>query len=171
MKIIRIIFWFLVLVCFAGLFLPQDYQVNRSIEINASSDSIHQLTNDLKQWPVWNPWLELEPSIKVTLGETTKGVGANQYWSDNSGGGRLEFIASAPRTGIIYNLWFNDAKLPSVSHLNYIAIGNNKTRVEWKIEGEIQIPIVGFYIAQMMDSNIGSAFELGLTNLKREAEQ
>lgn len=171
MKIIRIIFWFFVLVCFAGLFLPQDYQVNRSIEINASSADIHQFTNDLKQWSTWSPWLELEPSINVTLGKITSGVGANQQWSDSSGGGRLEFIASAPSSGIIYNLWFGGAQLPSVSHLNYITLGDNKTRVEWKIEGEIQIPIIGFYIAQMMDSMIGSAFELGLINLKREAEQ
>lgn len=171
MKIIRIIFWFLVLLCFAGLFLPQNYQVNRSIDINVSSQEIHQLTDDLTKWSVWSPWVELYPSIEITLGDITRGVGANQTWHADSNSGHLKFIASDPQSGIIYNLWFDDAKIPSVSHLNYITIGENKTRIQWKIEGEVQIPIIGFYLAQVMDSMIGSAFELGLANLKREAEQ
>lgn len=171
MKIIRFVFWFMVLVFFAGLFLPQDYRVSRSVEIKSAAATIHHLTADLKQWPRWSPWLELEPSVKVTLGDKTSGVGANQSWTGNSGGGRLIFLASSPQSGIIYNLWFEEAKMPAISHINYITTGAGTTRVEWNIEGDIQVPVIGFYLALAMDSMIGPAFEQGLNNLKREAEQ
>jgi len=171
MKIFRIVVWLVVLIGFVGLFLPQDYQVTRTITIKASPDKIHHLVADLSQWPRWNPWLELEPSVKVTLGDKLTGVGANQHWTDNSGGGRLSFIASSATTGIIYNIWFSDAKQPAVAHLNYIVLGAEKTKVEWTISGEVQLPIIGFYLAQAMDLMIGPAFELGLNNLEREINQ
>lgn len=170
MKILRVVVWLLVLAFFAGLFLPQDYRVSRSIEIDSDLKSIHQLTSDLTQWPKWSPWLELEPSVKVTLGDTTQGVGANQQWQDDSGGGHLKLIASSEQSGIIYDIWFGEGKSPSVSHMNYVMIAKKKTVVEWRIEGDVQVPVIGFYLALMMDSMIGPAFELGLENLKREAE-
>jgi hypothetical protein len=171
MRVFRVIVWLLVLFLFVGLFLPRDYRVSRTIEIPASPAKIHLLVNDLNQWPRWNPWQELEPSLRITLGDKTSGVGANQHWTDDSGGGRLSLIASSPSTGIIYNIWLNDAKSPALAHLNYITGQGNITRIEWSIEGEIQLPIVGFYLAQAMDSIIGPAFELGLKNLKREVQE
>ncbi|NRA53328.1 MAG: SRPBCC family protein [Gammaproteobacteria bacterium] len=170
MKVFRIVMWFTVLILFAGLFLPQDYRLMRSQTILATPQAVHQLVGDLNQWPRWSPWLELEPSVQVTLGSQQTGVGASQHWTDDSGGGRLSFIASSPSTGIIYNLWFGENKMPAISHLNYIVLSSQMVRIEWTLEGEVQLPIIGFYLAQAMDWLIGPAFELGLANLKREVE-
>jgi len=170
MKFLRVIFWFLIALFLAGIFLPQHYSVERSVTISGSSAQIHRLTNDLKQWPRWSPWLELEPSVDVTLGDKSQGVGASQSWTDSSGGGRLTFIQSTPNKAISYNIWFVDAEQPALATMSYATLNATETKVSWRIEGDVQMPVIGFYLALLMDTMIGPAFELGLNNLKREVE-
>ncbi len=171
MKILRVVFWFLILLFIAGVFLPQHYMVTRSVTINGSGAQIHQLTNDLAQWPKWSPWLELEPSVSVNLGDKTQGVGASQSWTDSSGGGRLLFIQSDPGQAISYNIWFGDAQNPAISSMTYTTLNATQTKVHWSIEGDMQMPVIGFYMALIMDKLVGPAFELGLENIKREVEK
>lgn len=171
MKILRVVFWFLITLFVAGVFLPQHYSVTRSLTINGSSEQIHQLTNDLTQWSKWSPWLELEPSVSVTLGDKTQGVGANQSWKDSSGGGRLIFIQSTPAQAITYNIWFGEAQNPAISTMTYTTLNATQTKVNWSIEGDMQMPVIGFYMALIMDNLVGPAFELGLENIKKEIEK
>jgi len=171
MKILRVIFWFSIILFVAGVFLPQHYMVSRSITINGSSAQIHQLTNDLEQWPLWSPWVELDPALKVTRGAISQGVGASQSWRDENGGGKLTFIASSPDQSITYNIWFGDSEIPSISNMTYTTLNATQTKVNWNIEGEMQIPVVGFYIALLMDTFVGPAFELGLENIKTQVEK
>ncbi|NRA61387.1 MAG: SRPBCC family protein [Psychrobium sp.] len=169
MKIIRVLFWLFIILFLAGIFLPQNYQVDRTIIINSSLSDVHKLTNDLTQWPRWSPWSELEPSVEVTIGNVKQGVGANQAWTDDSGGGHLLFIASSENKNITYNIWFSDSENPALASISYKQLTANKIQVDWHIEGDIKIPVIGFYLALMMDMFIGPAFELGLDNLKIEA--
>jgi len=171
MKVLRIIFWFLIILFVAGVFLPQHFSVTRSITVTGSSAQIHQLTNDLEQWPLWSPWVEMDPSVKITVAKITQGVGASQSWTDGNGGGKLTFIESSPDQSITYNLWFADNEIPSLSTMTYTTLNATQTKVSWGIQGDAQIPVVGFYMALLMDTFIGPAFELGLKNLKAEVEK
>jgi len=171
MKILRVVFWFLILLFVAGVFLPQHYSVTRSVTLNGSGAQVHQLTNDLNQWPTWSPWIELEPTINVTIGDESEGVGANQSWTDSSGGGRLLFIQSSPAQAISYNIWFADSAIPATATMTYTTLNATQTKVNWSIEGEMQMPVIGFYMALVMDKLIGPAFELGLKNIKTEVEK
>lgn len=170
MKFLRVIFWFLILLFIAGVFLPQHYSVTRSVVVTGTGDKVHRLTNDLQQWPKWSPWAKLDPSIKVTLGDKTQGLGASQAWQDSSGGGRLQFTQSSPSQAISYNIWFGEAATPAISTMTYTTLNATETKVNWTIEGDVQMPVIGFYIALIMDSLIGPAFELGLKNLKGQVE-
>ena len=170
MKILRVVFWVLIALFIAGIFMPQDYKIERSIDITAPISTSFELSNNLKQWPRWSPWVELDPSVKVTIGEITQGVGASQSWADNNGGGRLTFIESVKNKRISYNLWFGDASMPAISHMTFEQVTASKIRVHWTIEGDMQMPVVGFIFAMLMDTLIGPAFDLGLENLKRESE-
>ena len=171
MKILRVVFWFLIILFVAGVFLPQHFSVSRSVTVSGSSAQIHQLTNDLTQWPKWSPWIELEPSVTVTLGDITQGIGANQSWTDTSGGGRLLYTGSTPDKAISYNIWFSDNEVPAISTMSYATLNASQTKISWAIEGDMQIPVIGFYMALLMDKMIGPAFELGLSNIKREVEK
>ena len=109
--------------------------------------------------------------MTVTVGDITSGVGASQQWSDESGGGRLEFIESIPSARLSYNIWFGDAKHPAISSMIFEQVTANKIRVHWTIEGDIQMHIVGPLFAILMDTLVGPAFEQGLENLKIESEK
>lgn len=171
MKALRVAFWVLIVLFVAGIFMPQDYKVARSIEINSTLNQTYNLSNNLNNWPSWSPWVELDPSVKVTIGDISAGVGASQSWSDNNGGGRLAFIESVKNKRISYNIWFGDATKPAISNMTFEQVTANKIRVHWTIEGDMQIPVVGFIFAMLMDSLVGPAFDLGLENLKQESEK
>lgn len=171
MKYIATIGAMLLILLTLGLVLPSSFSVSREVVIDAPTNIIHQHINDLYRWPDWSPWQEMDPSVKVTIGKVTMGKGAVQHWQDDSGGGQLKFIASDPDKGIEYLIWFGDSPQPAFASMRYHRHSDTITRVSWSLEGELDSPVVGPYLAMMMDEFVGPAFKLGLDNLKREAER
>ena len=86
----------IVVVVVVGLFLPTSYTVERSIIINAHPSRIHEYVGNLENWNSWEPWREEDPTIVITHGEKTKGVGASQSWVGESGDGALTFTKDSP---------------------------------------------------------------------------
>src|SRR3972149_2525835 len=76
-----------VTVAVIGLFLPARYSVERSAVIDAEPGEIHKYVGNLKRWDEWAPWKEEDPSIVITLGEKTAGVGGSQAWGGGRGAG------------------------------------------------------------------------------------
>ena len=104
MKVLRTIFSIiiilLVVIVVVGLFLPTSYTVERSIVIDATPAQIHTYVGDLNKWGTWEPWTEEDPTIVITKGEKTEGVGATQSWVGESGDGALTFTKDSPGEGI-----------------------------------------------------------------------
>ena len=152
-----------------GLILPNQVKIKRDIEINASTDVIHEYVNNLNNWPKWSPWLELDPSIQTTIGDIHKGVGASQSWLGKSGGGNLTFTKSSVAKGVVYDMSFEGDPTVYQAELSYQAIGN-KTLVTWTMTGEMKPIIIGNYFALLMDSLVGDSFAVGLEKLKQISE-
>lgn len=153
----------------AGLLLPTTYSVQRSIVIDATPAEIHEYVGDLDNWGEWEPWTESDPSIAVTLGDKTTGIGAHQSWTGDSGDGALEFTMSSPDTGIEYDLVF-DGQFECQSAMLYEPVKNGGTEVTWIMSGDTEKPFIGGYLALMMDTMAGDMFEKGLSNLKQVVE-
>ena len=45
----------ILVVVVVGLFLPRDYEVSRSIVIQASREAVHARVGELRAWPNWSP--------------------------------------------------------------------------------------------------------------------
>ena len=175
MKIIK---WLVILlvvlvlgVAIAGAVLPRDYSIERSVTIQAKAEKIHPHVADLKEWPKWMPWWEIDPTIKSTYGDISKGVGATSTWtSEQEGGGDCTITASDPATGVAYDMnFFNgDEKMPSKSQLSYAADGEG-TKVTWKMEGEFD-GMMGGLLNVMFKATIPTYFDQGLGKLKDLAE-
>ena len=161
----------LVLLAIVGVMIPNDYEVSRSIEINANKEKIHQYVGDLENWPSWSPWKEGDPSIETTIGEKSTGVGASQSWTGKDGDGRLVFVKSDEDKGVGYDLFFMGDENKCYAEMIYNDAGDNSVEVEWNMVGNINIPVVGGYFALMMDRMVGPMFEKGLSNLKTVAEK
>jgi len=159
-----------VAVVVVGLFLPTSYMVERSIVIDAPPSQIHKYVGDLNNWDAWEPWKEEDPTLVVTHGEKTKGVGASQSWVGESGDGALTFTKDSPIEGIQYDLVFDGGTYVCQSAMIYDPLGDGETKVTWTMIGDMGTPVIGGYFAMMMDSMVGEMFEKGLSNLKNSVE-
>lgn len=155
----------------AGLILPADIFIKRRIEIQASPEQVHYYVDNLAMWPLWSPWLELDPNIQIILGQPESGVGASQQWHDDNGGGRLIFTKSHPSQGIQYDLYIANSSEKYAAKMNYRVINETVTEVSWIMSGKMATPIIGAYLALAADIMIGDDFEQGLKQLKQVVEQ
>lgn len=157
------------LVIVVGFMLPATYTVSRAVIINADPAHIHAFVGDLEQWPAWTPWIKADPTIEVTIGDNTSGVGAHQSWTGDSGGGELTFTRSDPARGIGYDMSFDGGKYRSQGTLEYNQAGS-ATEVTWVMQGDNGNNPFSRYFGLMMDPMVGPMFEDGLNRLKLVAE-
>lgn len=160
----------IVVVVVVGLFLPTSYTVERSIVINASPNRIHEYVGNLENWNFWEPWREEDPTIVITHGEKTKGVGASQSWVGESGDGALTFTKVSATEGITYDLVFDGGTYVCQSAMVYDPLEDGETKVTWTMSGDMGTPVIGGYFAMMMDAMVGETFDKGLSNLKSTVE-
>jgi len=160
-----------------GLFLGNSYHIERQITINASRGEIHALVNDLTQWPKWAPWLEMDPTIKVDLGEVTSGVGAHQKWtSERDDPGALTFTAASEENGIAYDLFFGkpgemDKSEAKITYHQEDPNDPDRITVTWRMDGAVETPIIGPYISVLVEYMVPGMFDRGLKKLKIAAEK
>jgi len=159
-----------VLVIAVGFALPSTYTISRSVTIQSDPTHIHTLVGDLHRWPDWTPWIKADPSIVVTFGDITEGVGAHQSWTDNSGGGELTFTRSDPDWGVAYDMNMDNGKYLSQSTMEYKRT-DNATEVVWTMTGRNGNNPFNRYFGLMMDPMVGPMFEDGLNRLKLVAEK
>lgn len=152
-----------------GLFLPTQYTVTRTQMIEAKPAAIHSFVNDLTKWNAWTPWKDEDPSVVITQGKKKSGVGASQSWDGKDGTGSLTVTKSSKKEGIDYDLTFNNDALKSKAFIHYRDMGGN-TQVNWTMSGDMEVPVVGGYLAMTMDSMVGDMFQKGLTKLKEVVE-
>ena len=160
----------IVVVVVVGLFLPTSYTVERSIVINAPPSRIHEYVGNLENWNSWEPWREEDPTIVITHGEKTKGVGASRSWVGESGDGALTFTKDSPTEGIAYDLVFDGGTYVCQSAMVYDPLEDGETKVTWTMSGDMGTPVIGGYFAMMMNAMVGETFDKGLSNLKSTVE-
>jgi hypothetical protein len=150
--------------------LPAEYSVSRTVTIKADPAHIHSFVGDLEQWPAWTPWVKADPTIKITFGDKTTGVGAHQSWTGDSGGGELTLTRTDPAWGVGYDMTFKGGKHPSQSTMEYKPLGDS-TEVVWVMTGDNGNNPFGRVMGLMMNPMVGPMFEEGLMRLKLIAEK
>lgn len=165
----------IVVVIGVGFVLPTDYAVAKSMTIQAEPAAVHEYVGELKKWPEWAPWHEEDPTMEITYGEATTGVGARQTWSGKDGDGELTLTKCDPGTGIAYDMAFimDETRVPATCEMTYEKVDGG-TIVTWKMEGDIAgmmpRPMAG-WMNIMMSGSIGSMFDRGLEGLREKTEK
>ena len=170
-KILIALLVLVVLVIVLGLFLPTQYEVSRSIAIDAPRTKVHVLVGDLKRWDDWTPWKKHDPSLAVTLGAKTTGEGASQSWKGKDGDGELVFTKCTASNGVEFDMSFDQGRMMSKGAVLYEQQGDG-TLVTWQLKGDLDSlpPIMAGYFAAMMPSMVGNSFDEGLATLKAKVE-
>ena len=158
-----------VIVIVFGLILPSNYEITRTVTINAPTEEIHNHLNDLSQWPKWAPWHSASEKVDIQLGEISQGAGATQEWTGGEGKGYLEITQSSPTNGLDYLLRFGNDEQDTKGKFSYQS-KSDQTDVSWSMAGEMTIPVIGPYAVMIMDTMAGPMLEKGLEKLKGVVE-
>jgi hypothetical protein len=166
-----------VAVAIAGILLyaatkPDSFRVQRVVLINAPSDKVFPLINDIKAWTAWSPHEKKDPAMKGSYGAVTAGKGATYAWEGdkNVGQGSMEMIESSPQKVVIKLDFLKPFEAHNIGEFILEPKGDS-TSVTWAIYGPS--PFMSKVIGTFMniDDMIGRDFEKGLADLKAAAEK
>ena len=166
-----------VVVAIAGILLyaatkPDSFRVQRVVLINAPSDKVFPLINDIKAWTAWSPYEKKDPAMKRTYGAVTAGKGATYAWEGNKevGQGSMEIVESGPKKILLKLDFLKPFEAHNMGEFVLEPKGDS-TFVTWAIYGPspYMSKVIGTFIN--IDDMIGRDFEKGLADLKAAAEK
>jgi len=166
-----------VVVAIAGILIyaatkPDSFRVQRVVLINAPSDKVFPLINDMKAWTVWSPYEKKDPAMKRTYGAVTAGKGATYAWEGNKevGQGSMEIVESGPKKILLKLDFLKPFEAHNMGEFVLEPKGDS-TSVTWAIYGPspYMSKVVGTFMN--IDDMIGRDFEKGLADLKAAAEK
>lgn len=154
-----------------GFLLPSDWDVQRSVVINAPASAIYPVVATLSKWPEWTYWnRERDPQCEWSFEGPETGPGAVMKWDGKTHlQGSLTIDRGDPATGIEYTLEMPDMP-PMKGSIAFAAEGSG-TRVTWRDSGKGDgMPWSNWMLMLLADPVIGGFFEEGLGNLKNHVE-
>ncbi len=151
---------------------PDSFRVERTVQINASAETLFPLVNDLHRFNTWNPYAKKDPDIQGRYGDTGSGPGAFYSWkSDKVGVGRMEITNSTPFSQVTMKLDFiKPFQAHNIAEFVLIPKGES-TQVIWTMHGPAPFLSKLMQVFISMDKMIGKDFENGLRDLKVLAEK
>lgn len=155
----------------AGLIMPKDYKLERSVVIPTCSGVVYEQIADFRNWNNWSPWKERDSSITAEYSENQKATGAKWSWKgDPEMTGEGEMTATnLTETELTYHLKFiTPFESESDGFVRVESLGDS-TRVTWGMYGRNGFPsnvIMG--LMGGMDALVGKDFDRGLELLSNK---
>jgi hypothetical protein len=116
-----------------GYFLPDRWQVEKAVIVNASEEDIFPLINSLKNWQEWSAW-NSENNIDFEFKGPESGVNATQLWNGNQINGKMKISKSIPFNTIEFNLELEKEKFLVKGIIVLEATMPSYTQVAWRSE-------------------------------------
>ena len=150
---------------------PDTFSVERSTRIKASPERVFALINDLHSFHNWNPYAKKDPAMKISYSGPATGKGSSYAWeSKEVGVGSMEITDAMPPSTVAINL---DFVKPFEAHNQVsftLAADAGETRVTWTMSGPVPYVSKVMHLLFNIDKMIGDDFEIGLRDLKAQAE-
>jgi effector-binding domain-containing protein len=174
-NILLVLLALFLLIILVSFFLPSADPVERSVNIDAPGKVVFAQVNDLKKWEAWQPWAEMDSTMKMTYPDQTEGKGGSYSWtSEISEGGKMEITESLAnkniKTAIDFGMMGRGTGNWDFEEMN------GKTKVSWSMQSlpakSFPANIMGRYFLAFndMDAMVGPDFEKGLAKLKTLCE-
>jgi hypothetical protein len=174
MKLLKPILIALVVLAIAGTiavyFLPNQYSVSNSIEINQRPDVIYAQLYDFNKWGTWDPWMEADPEAKVTIEGSPGAPGHKMSWDGKkSGMGSMTLVASGANQFVYSQLDFIKPFKAQAKDKITLEANGDKTKVTWTNTGGLAFPF-GRLFGLSVDKMLGADQRKGLDKLKKYTE-
>ena len=171
MKYLKRIGWsliaLLILFIALGIFMSKEVNVTVNREMELPPQVLYNIAGDLNTQFDWNPWLESDESMELTLSDITKGKGASYSWTSNDGIGSQTILDLVPNQKIEFDVVFDDQEASPIT-MNFSPITDG-TDVTWTFSGKIGFPfnIMGPFLKR----SVKNAFKDGLKKLEQLGEE
>ena len=155
----------------AGMLLPREVTVERSIEIDAPPSDIYPLVANLNANQAWSHWADLDPNATYNYNDVESGVGAQMKWASESrdvGSGQKEITEASENGALTVALDFGD--MGSGTAYWEFDGADAATTATWRLVADMGAGPIGRWLGLKMDDWVGADYERGLANLKAVAE-
>ena len=175
LKRLVVTFVALVLLCVViGLFLPNTWEVQASIVIDAPSERIHPYIDSPKRWvreigDVTAARMETDvSSYNYTFNDVESGAGAGWSWVSDMDKGRIKWTKTDPQAGVWYESAIMTDEVNGGGSIVYEKVDGG-TKVTWNDRGETW-PVVGGYMKGAIEGALSEYFNEMLKTLKTTVE-
>ena len=145
----------------------------QSILIQASPDKVWNNMNTLHAINQWNPWMGIDPTMKVQYSGTDGTPGASFSWDSpvkNVGAGGQTILSIKDRSELATRVDFlRPFKSTGLADFKMIP-DNNAIRVSWSIKSSMPYPVNIVKLFGGIERNMGRDFSKGLNKLKTLCE-
>jgi len=144
-------------------------RVTQTRIIDAPIDDVYARVADFRYWGDWNPWLEHDPDLQVTLSDQTDTKGSRYAWaSERIGSGEIEHVRLVARERIEQRMRFkNPFHFRGRGTWLFVDCAG-KTEVTWRMNGRVGFSLRAF--AQTVRGTIELDYRYGLDRLARMVE-
>lgn len=167
---------FVLVVLIVAAFQPNQFRIERTVEIQSSPEKVFAEINDLHKWPAWSPWAKTDPEMKTDYSGTAQGIGAVYSWRGSAkvGAGRMKIMTSLPGKRVDLKIeFFEPFKAENVVEFVIVpgldANSQNQTvgtKLTWAMSGPKPFVSRSMGIFMDFDKMIGTDFDKGLEALK-----
>lgn len=151
--------------------LPGEAVVERQITIAAPPEKVFAIVGDLKRFPEFSPWAELDPGLRYKFEGPEIGIGQKMSWvSDNPqvGSGSQTVVDYDPNKRFATTLDVGDMG-DAIAYITLKPVDND-TSVTWGFKSLLRNPLER-WMGLLFDRSFGPDNEKGLAKLKAIAEK
>lgn len=154
-----------------GLLVPSDWDVERSVTINAKPEKIYPYVANFKVgWPQWSSYELEDHRIDYTYSGPEEGVGARREWIGGIIGDGKQVITHADvRRGVAFDIQMTETGFAIKGSIRFDPMFD-RTKVTWRHYGNVGNNPFSRYTAFTMDRIMGEEFEKSLEILKTKVE-
>ncbi len=153
-KIVLVVLLLPIVLLLVSFFLPSKYRVQREEVIRAPAEAIYPWLAQLRNWPEWTVWnTNYDATLAYTYSGPAEGAGAEMSWTAKSGKGSLKLTAADMKTGVKYELNFEEGKFVCRGAVSMSA-AEGGTRVTFSNEGQLGKHPVRRLLGLFIDKNL-----------------
>lgn len=173
--ILLVVFSLILALLVLGLFLKQDYAIEREIIINKPIREVFDYIKLLKNQDNFSKWAGMDKDMKKEYKGIDGKVGFVSLWESNNkdvGKGEQEILKINDLDRIDFEIRFiKPFKSISSAYMITDIVTEHHTKVIWGFSGKMKYPMNLMLLFLNMEKMIGKDFEIGLNNLKSFLEK
>ncbi|MDP4239579.1 MAG: SRPBCC family protein [Bacteroidota bacterium] len=162
----------IIIVLFVALFVPKEFDFEKSITINAPIDTVWEHVNSLSALDKWSPWNDYDPEMKKSLTGRDGTVGAMQNWESNIVGSGSQSITNIDKPSLFETelKFYKPHKSQGKAYIKLVYEGR-LTKVTWGMTTRMPYPMNIMILFINVEKSMGKDWNKGLLKLKEQSEK